>query len=39
VKAGKKQPDGSFEEGSVYQRVDKRLQEMAEILKQYPGYI
>jgi lon-related putative ATP-dependent protease len=39
VKAGKKLADGSFEEGTVYQRVDKRLQEMAEILKQYPGYI
>jgi lon-related putative ATP-dependent protease len=39
VKAGKKLPDGSFEEGSAYQRVDERLREMAEILKQYPGYI
>jgi lon-related putative ATP-dependent protease len=39
VKAGKRLADGSFEEGSVYQRVDMRLQEMAEILKQYPGYI
>jgi len=39
VKAGERLPDGSFEEGTVYQRVDKRLQEMAEILKQYPGYI
>ncbi len=39
VKAGKKLSDGSYEEGSVYDKVDKRLQEMAEILKQYPGYI
>ena len=39
VKAGERLSDGSFEEGTVYQRVDKRLQEMAEILKQYPGYI
>ena len=39
VKAGKKLPDGSFEQDSVYYKVDKRLQEMAEILKQYPGYI
>jgi predicted ATP-dependent protease len=38
VKAGVQLPDGSFEENTVYQRVDKRLQEMAEILKQYPGY-
>jgi lon-related putative ATP-dependent protease len=39
VKAGKRQAEGFFEEGSVYHRVDKRLQEMAEILKQYPGYV
>ena len=39
IKAGKKLPDGSYEEDSVFSKVDKRLQEMAEILKQYPGYI
>jgi len=39
IKAGKKLPDGFYEEESVYFRVDKKLQEMAEILKQYPGYI
>ena len=39
IKAGMKLPDGSYEDDSVYSRVDKRLQEMAEILKQYPGYI
>lgn len=39
LKAGKRLPDGSFEEDTVYGKVDKRLQEMADILKQYPGYI
>jgi predicted ATP-dependent protease len=39
VKAGKRLPDGSYEEGTVYYKVDKRLQEMADILKKYPGYI
>jgi lon-related putative ATP-dependent protease len=39
VKAGKLLPDGSYEEDTVYYKVDKRLQEMADILKQYPGYI
>jgi predicted ATP-dependent protease len=39
VKAGKRLPDGSYEADSVFSRVDTRLQEMAEILKQYPGYI
>jgi len=39
VKAGKRLPDGSFEENTVYGKVDKRLQEMADILKQYPGYV
>ena len=39
LKAGKKLSDGSYEQDSVYYRVDKRLQEMAEILKHYPGYI
>jgi lon-related putative ATP-dependent protease len=39
VKAGKRLPDGSYEADSVFSKVDTRLQEMAEILKQYPGYI
>jgi len=39
MKAGKRLPDGSFEEDTVYGRVDKRLQEMADILKQYPGNV
>ncbi|MDH7510111.1 MAG: ATP-binding protein [Methanolinea sp.] len=38
VRAGKRQPDGTFEEGTVNDRVDKRLKEMAKILKEYyPG--
>jgi lon-related putative ATP-dependent protease len=36
VKAGGKRDDGSFDEGSVNYLVDKRLQEMAEKLKQFP---
>jgi lon-related putative ATP-dependent protease len=39
LKGGEKRPDGSFEEGTVYFKVDKRLKEMAEVLKQYPGYV
>ncbi|NYT21814.1 MAG: AAA family ATPase [Methanomicrobiales archaeon] len=35
VKAGKRRPDGSFEEGTVNYLVDKRLKEMAETLKEY----
>ncbi len=35
VKAGKRLEDGSFEEGSVYYLVDKRLKEMAEKVKEY----
>jgi predicted ATP-dependent protease len=39
MKAGKKQPDGTFEKDTVYYKVDMRLSEMAEVLKQYPGYV
>jgi lon-related putative ATP-dependent protease len=39
MKGGEKLPDGSFEEGTVYFEVNKRLKEMAEVLKQYPGYV
>jgi hypothetical protein len=31
----KKQPDGTFEEGTVNDLVDKRLKEMADTLKEY----
>jgi lon-related putative ATP-dependent protease len=37
VKAGGKQKDGTFEEGTVNDRVDKRLKQMAEKLKEYPS--
>jgi predicted ATP-dependent protease len=37
VKAGGKQTDGTFEEGTVNDRVDKRLKKMAEKLKEYPS--
>ena len=37
VKAGEKQKDGTFEEGTVNDRVDKRLKQMAEKLKEYPS--
>jgi lon-related putative ATP-dependent protease len=36
VKAGGKQKNGTFEEGTVNDRVDKRLKQMAEKLKEYP---
>ncbi len=35
VKAGNKLPDGKFEVGSVHQKVDIRLKEMAERLREY----
>jgi lon-related putative ATP-dependent protease len=35
VKAGQRQEDGTFEEGSVNDRVDKRLRELAEALKEF----
>ncbi len=35
VKAGARLPDGNFEEGTVNNRVDKRLKEMAEKLREF----
>jgi predicted ATP-dependent protease len=35
VKGGERQPDGSFEEGSVNARVDRRLKALAETLAQF----
>lgn len=35
VPAGKQLPDGSFEKDSVYDRVDRRLREMAETAKRF----
>ena len=36
VKAGKRLAEGTFEENSVNDRVDKRLLELAEKLKEFP---
>jgi lon-related putative ATP-dependent protease len=35
VQAGQRLPDGTFEEGSVNDRVDRRLREMAEALRRF----
>jgi len=39
VKAGKRRPDGTFEEESVNYMVDRRLAEMAEKLREFPEFI
>ena len=36
VKAGERQKEGTFDEGTVNYRVDKRLRQMAEKLKEFP---
>lgn len=38
VKAGQRNPDGTFEEGTVSYMVNERLREMAETLKEYGEY-
>jgi predicted ATP-dependent protease len=38
TKAGERQKDGSFENGTVNCGVDKRLREMAEKLREYPQF-
>jgi predicted ATP-dependent protease len=38
VKAGERGPDGSFEKGTVNERVDTRLKEMAEKFREYQMY-
>ncbi|MCP8304992.1 MAG: hypothetical protein H3Z50_05965 [archaeon] len=35
VKAGERRPDGTFDEGTVNYRVDKRLKAMAEKLREF----
>jgi predicted ATP-dependent protease len=35
IKAGERQPDGTFKEGTVNYLVDKRLREMAETFREY----
>lgn len=37
IKAGERQPDGTFKEGTVNYLVDKRLREMAETFREYQG--
>jgi len=39
TKAGARQPDGTFEDGTVNYRADKRLKEMAEKLREFPEFI
>jgi predicted ATP-dependent protease len=39
TKAGKKKPDGAFEENTISHKVDKRLREMAERLKEFPTFV
>jgi len=39
VKAGERKPDATFDEGTVNYRVDKRLREMAEKLREFPEFI
>jgi lon-related putative ATP-dependent protease len=39
TKAGKKKPDGTFEENTISHKVDKRLREMAERLKEFPTFV
>jgi predicted ATP-dependent protease len=38
VKAGAKRKDGTFEKDSVNDKVDKRLREMAEKLREFPQF-
>jgi len=38
-KAGARRPDGTFEEGTVNYRVDKRLKEMAEKIKEFLEFV
>jgi hypothetical protein len=37
VKGGQRQPDGTFEEGTINFLVDKQLREMADKIKEYPS--
>jgi len=39
VKAGARKPDGTFEDGTINYRVDKRLKEIAEKLREFPEFI
>jgi predicted ATP-dependent protease len=37
VKAGKRLPDGTYEENTIHGLAQKRLKEMAELIKDYRG--
>ncbi len=37
VKAGERLPDGTYEEGTIHHLAQKRLSEMAELIKEYKG--
>ncbi len=39
IKAGNRLKDGSFEDGTVNDRVDKQLKSMAERLKEFPSTV
>ncbi|MFB0514634.1 MAG: ATP-dependent protease, partial [Candidatus Bathyarchaeia archaeon] len=39
IKAGARTPDGTFEDGTVNYRVDKRLKAMAEKLREFPEFV
>jgi len=39
AKAGARQPDGTFDEGTINYLVDKHLREMAERLKEFPEFV
>jgi len=39
VKAGARRPDGTFEGGTVNHRVNNRLKEMAEKIKEFPDFV
>jgi lon-related putative ATP-dependent protease len=39
AKAGTRQPDGTFENGTVNYRADQGLREMAEKMKEFPGFV
>jgi predicted ATP-dependent protease len=37
LRAGERRPDGTFEEGTINYLVQRRLEEMAEAIKEYPA--
>ena len=39
AKSGARQPDGTFEAGTVNDKVDRRLRALAERLREYPEFL